>query len=244
MTSKEIRLDDLQLKGYRLYQDPQSFCFGIDAVLLADFATVRDGETALDLGCGNGVVPILLAAKNAGLHYSGLELQEKSADLARRSVAYNHLEQKIAIVTGDICRAAEIFGPAAFNVITTNPPYMIGSHGLKNQREELYIARHEARCTLADILRESARLLPEKGRFYMVHRPFRLPEIMQEMSRRWLEPKRLRLVYPRVDKEPNLVLIEGVKGGRPRLTVEPPLIVYQADHSYTEEIKTIYGMGE
>lgn len=244
MTSKEIRLDDLQLKGYRLYQDPQSFCFGIDAVLLADFATVRAGETALDLGCGNGVVPILLAAKNAGLHYSGLELQEKSADLARRSVAYNHLEQKIAIVTGDICRAAEIFGPAAFNVITTNPPYMIGSHGLKNQREELYIARHEARCTLADILRESARLLPEKGRFYMVHRPFRLPEIMQEMSRRWLEPKRLRLVYPRVDKEPNLVLIEGVKGGRPRLTVEPPLIVYQADHSYTEEIKTIYGMGE
>lgn len=119
---------------------------------------------------------------------------------------------------------------------------MIGDHGLKNQNETLYIARHEALCTLDDILRESAKILKVKGRFYMVHRPFRLPEIMTKMCAYGIEPKRMRLVYPYIDKEPNMVLIEGMKGGNPRMQVEPPLVVYQKDGSYTEELLALYGM--
>ena len=155
-------------------------------------------------------------------------------------MSHNGLEDKIDIVTGDIKEASGIFGAASFHVITTNPPYMIGEHGLKNENEALYIARHEALCTLDDILRESARLLKPKGRFYMVHRPFRLPEILAKMSAYGIEPKRMRLVYPHIDKEPNMVLLEGLRGGRPRMQVEPPLIVYRKDGEYTDELLEIY----
>ena len=234
------RLDDLQIKGYEIIQSPGRFCFGMDAVLLSSYAKIRNRELALDLGTGTGILPILLEAKNEGEHYTGLEIQEESADMARRSVSHNGLEDKIDIVTGDIKEASGIFGAASFHVITTNPPYMIGEHGLKNEKEALYIARHEALCTLDDILRESARLLKPKGRFYMVHRPFRLPEILAMMSAYGIEPKRMRLVYPYIDKEPNMVLLEGLRGGRPRMQVEPPLIVYQKDGEYTEELMKIY----
>ena len=236
----EERLDDLQIKGYEIIQSPGRFCFGMDAVLLSSYAKVRKRELALDLGTGTGILPILLEAKNEGEHYTGLEIQEESSDMARRSVSHNGLEDKIDIVTGDIKEASGIFGAASFHVITTNPPYMIGEHGLKNENEALYIARHEALCTLDDILRESARLLKPKGRFYMVHRPFRLPEILAKMSAYGIEPKRMRLVYPHIDKEPNMVLLEGLRGGRPRMQVEPPLIVYRKDGEYTEELLEIY----
>lgn len=237
----EERLDDLQIKGYKILQNPGRFCFGMDAVLLSAFADVKKNERALDLGTGTGILPILLHAKYKGQHYTGLEIQPESADMARRSVAYNSLEDKIDIVTGDIKEAAEQFGPASFDVITTNPPYMIGEHGLKNDNEAKYIARHEVYCTLQDVVEQSAKLLKDKGRFYMVHRPFRLPEIMCEMCRAKLEPKRMRLVYSRVDKEPSMVLIEGMKNGRPRMQVEAPLIVYEQDGSYTEEVLAMYG---
>lgn len=234
------RLDDLQIKGYEIIQSPGRFCFGMDAVLLSSFAKVKRGERALDLGTGTGILPILLEAKNEGSSYVGLEIQEESADMARRSVLHNKLEQKIEIVTGDIKEASTIFGAASFHVITTNPPYMIGEHGLKNANEAMYIARHEALCTLDDILRESARLLKPKGRFYMVHRPFRLAEILGKMSFYGIEPKRMRLVHPYVDKEPNMVLVEGLRGGKPRMTVEKPLIVYEKTGEYTEELLKIY----
>lgn len=230
------RLDDLQIKGYEIIQNPGRFCFGMDAVLLSSFAKVKKGEKALDLGTGTGILPILLEAKNDGDSYTGLELQEESADMAKRSVRYNGLEHKIQIRTGDIKEAAKIFGAASFEVITVNPPYMIGEHGIKNENEALYIARHEVTCTLEDVLRESEKLLKWKGRFYMVHRPFRLPEIFMRMCAHRIEPKRMRLVYPYADKEPNMVLIEGLRGGKPRLAVERPLIVYNKDGSYTEEV--------
>ncbi len=236
------RLDDLQIKGYEIIQHPGRFCFGMDAVLLSAYARVKKNERALDLGTGTGIVPLLLEAKNAGMHYTGLEIQEESADMARRSVLWNGLEGKIEIVTGDIKEAAQRFGAASFEVITTNPPYMIGEHGLKNENEALYIARHEALCTLDDILKESAKILKVKGRFYMVHRPFRLPEIFTKMCTYGIEPKRMRLVYPHVDKEPNMVLIEGMKGAKPRLQTEPPLVVYEENGKYTREILEMYGL--
>ena len=236
------RLDDLQIKGYRIIQSPGRFCFGMDAVLLSSFAKVKTGERALDLGTGTGILPILLEAKNKGESYTGLEIQEESADMARRSVQYNHLEDKVRIVTGDIREAAALFGAASFHVITVNPPYMIGDHGLKNENEAKYIARHEVLCTLEDVLRESGKLLGNKGRFYMVHRPFRLAEILSGMSRHRIEPKRMRLVHPYIDKEPNMVLLEGVKGAHPRMTVEPPLVAYNKDGTYTEELLELYGL--
>lgn len=239
---KEERLDDLQCKGYQIIQDPKRFCFGMDAVLLSGFAKVKKGESVLDLGTGTGIIPILLAAKTEAGHIHALEIQEESADMAKRSVYYNHLEDKIEIVTGDIKEASQIFGADSFDVITTNPPYMIGQHGLQNDKDAKTIARHEVLCDLDDILRESARVLKPGGRFYMVHRPFRLGEIISKMVEYRIEPKRMRLVYPYVDKEPNMVLIEGYRGGKSRMTVESPLIVYEKPNEYTKEILEIYGL--
>ena len=234
------RLDDLQRNGYAIIQDPGRFCFGIDAVLLSDFAHAKKGEKVLDLGTGTGIIPILMEAKSTDAHFTGLEIQPESADMANRSVIWNKLEDKISIVKGDIKDASKIFGASSFDVITTNPPYMIGQHGLQNEADAKTIARHEVCCTLEDIIRESAKLLRLGGRFYMIHRPFRLAEIFSKMVEYRIEPKRMRLVYPYVDKEPNMVLIEGVYGGKSRITVEKPLIVYKEEGVYTEEINTIY----
>lgn len=235
------RLDELHRNGYKIIQDSGRFCFGMDAVLLSGFAKVKPGEQALDLGTGTGIIPILLEAKTEGKHFVGLEIQPESADMAARSVAYNGLEDKIDIVTGDIRDASKIFGASSFDVITTNPPYMIGQHGLRSEKDAKAIARHEILCTLDDVLRESAKILHPQGRFYMVHRPFRLAEILSAMVQYRIEPKRMQLVYPFVDKEPNMVLIEGLRGGRSRMTVEKPLIVYKEPGVYTDEIYDIYG---
>lgn len=222
------RLDNLQLNGLQIIQDPKRFCFGMDAVLLSDFAKVRTGEKVLDLGTGTGILPMLLAGKTKGQHFTGLEIQPESAEMARRSVAYNHLEEKIEIVTGDIKEAGRLFQPAFFDVITVNPPYMADQCGIQNPQDAKAIARHEILCNLEDIFRESKKLLPEgKGRFYMVHRPVRLAEILLKMSQSHIEPKRIQLVHPYVDKEPVMVLIEGRSGARPGVRIEPPLILHE-----------------
>ena len=236
------RLDDLQIKGYKIIQHPDKFCFGMDAVLLSGFATVCEGEKVLDLGTGTGILPILLEAKYPGEHYIGLEIQAESAEMARRSVIYNDLQDKIDIIEGDIKEASKIFGKASMDVITSNPPYMTNHHGLKNPNDAKAIARHELLCSLDDVVRETAAVLKPRGRAYFVHRPSRLVEIFEAMRKYRIEPKRMRLVYPYVNKEPNMVLIEGVRGGRPQLTVESPLIVYDKPGKYNEEILKIYGM--
>ena len=220
------RLDDLQLNGLELIQDPEKFCFGVDAVLLSDFVKVRPGENVLDLGTGNGIIPLLLSAKTQAAHITGLEIQEDIAGMARRSVSHNGLNDRIDIVEGDIKEAADIFKPAFFDVITTNPPYMLAEHGLRNPDDSRAIARHEVLCSLDDILRESMKLMQDKSRFYMIHRPFRLTEIMIKMNYYKIEPKRIRFVHPYIDKEPTMVLIEGVRGARPRVTVEPPVVLH------------------
>ncbi|MDE6608236.1 MAG: SAM-dependent methyltransferase, partial [Lachnospiraceae bacterium] len=161
--------------------------------------------------------------------------------MARRSVAINGLEEKINIVIGDIKEAGQIFGGASFDVVTCNPPYMIGEHGITNPDAPKAIARHEILCTLEDVVSQTAKVLRPGGNFYMVHRPFRLSEIMVLLVKYKLEPKRMRFVHPFVDKEPNMVLIEANRGGRSRMTVEKPLIVYQKQGVYTDEIYEVYG---
>ena len=188
------RIDELQRNGYRIIQNPERFCFGMDAVLLSGFARAKKQERCLVLGCGNGIIPILMEAKTEGKHFTGLEIQPESADMARRSVALNGLQDRIDIVEGDIKDASKIFGASSFHVVTTNPPYMTAQHGLTNLYEAKTIARHEVLCNLEDIIRESARLLMPGGRFYMVHRPFRLAEIISLMVQYRMEPKRMRLV--------------------------------------------------
>lgn len=235
------RIDDLHRNGYRIIQNPKKFCFGMDAVLLSGYAKVKPGEKCLDLGTGTGIIPILLEAKTPGQQFIGLEIQEESASMARRSVLLNKQEEKVQIVTGDIKEASSIFGAASFDVVTTNPPYMTSQHGLQNPDLPKAIARHEVLCTLEDVIREGAKVLKMNGRFYMVHRPFRLAEIINCLMKYKLEPKRMKLVYPYVDKEPNMVLIEAIKGAKSMLKVESPLIVYKEENVYTDEIYDIYG---
>ena len=195
----------------------------------------------LDLGTGTGIIPILLAAKTEGEHFTGLEISKTSADMAQRSVALNGLSERMDVVLGDIKKAGALFAPASFDVVTSNPPYMTGGHGLVNPDVEKAAARHEVLCTLEDVVSAAAKLVRSGGRFYMVHRPFRLAEIIRVLSAHQLEPKRMQLVYPYVDREPNMVLIEAVRGGRSRMTVEKPLIVYEKPGVYTGEITDIYG---
>lgn len=235
------RLDDLQRNGYQIIQKKDGFCFGMDAVLLSGFAAVKPGEKAIDLGSGTGIIPILLEAKYEGEHYTGLEIQDEVAEMAARSVALNHLEEKVSIVKGDIKEASRLFGAASFDVVTSNPPYINDAHGLKNQDLPKAIARHEVLCTLDDVAREAAKLLRPGGRFYMVHRPHRLIEIITALTKYKLEPKRMKMVHPFVEKEANMVLIEAVRGGKSMIKVEAPIVVYREPGVYTREIYEIYG---
>lgn len=235
------RIDDLERNGLKIIQDPEKFCFGMDAVLLSGYVHAKDGVNVLDMGTGTGIIPILLSAKIKARHISALEIQEESADMAARSVAYNDLSELIEIINGDIKEAANIFPKASFDIITCNPPYMIGQHGLKNPDSAMAIARHEVLCTLDDVCKNAAALLKPGGSFYMVHRPFRLAEIISTLQKYKLEPKRMQLAYPFIDKEPNMVFIEAVRGGKSRLTVDKPLIIYESENVYTEEVLRIYG---
>ena len=241
------KIDDLQRSGLRIIQDPARFCFGMDAVLLTGFIQEGIGgrsvarEQLLDLGTGTGIIPLLMSAKSDCNILTGLEIQPDSAEMASRSVKLNGLEDRVRIVQGDIKEADALFAPASFGIVTCNPPYMIGGHGLQNPDSPKAIARHEVLCDFEDVARAAEHLLKSGGHFYLVHRPFRLAEIMTTLRDHGLEPKRMRLIYPYVDREPNMVLLDCVRGGRPRLTVERPLIVYKEPGVYTEEIYEVYG---
>lgn len=213
----------------------------MDAVLLSGFVQVKLGEKVLDLGTGTGIIPILLEAKTAGRHFTGLEIQEEIVDMAKRSVRLNQLEEKICIVQGDIKEAGALFSRASFDVVTSNPPYIQSAGGLKNPGEVKAISRHEILCTLEDVVREAGKLVRPGGRFYLVHRPQRLIEIISVMKRYALEPKRLKFVHPFLNREANMVLIEAVRGGGSMVKVEKPVIVFKEPGVYTDEIRQVYG---
>lgn len=240
MIYEDERIDDLQCKGYKIIQKPKGFCFGMDAVLLSDFARIKKGQRVLDLCTGSGVIPILLAGKTQAKEIHGLEIQKEYTDMAERSVKMNHLESRISICCGDVKDIKHIYEPVSFSSVTVNPPYMTKHHGLENTYEPKTIARHEVLLELDDVMNAASYVLPQKGSFYMIHKPFRLAEIIRVMKEYYLEPKRIRFVHPYVDKEPTMVLIEGIKGGKERVTIEPPLIVYQEKNIYTGEIYDIY----
>lgn len=235
------RIDELHRKGYRIIQKTEGFCFGMDAVLLSDFAKAGKKDRVLDMGTGTGILPILMEGRGGGGYFTGLEIQEEFASMAGRSVALNGQTDKISIVCGDIKEASSLFGCDSFDVVVSNPPYMVADHGMTNEDERKAIARHEVKCDLSDLLRETKKVLKQKGRFYMVHRTYRMAEILHLMVEYGLEPKRIRMVHPFVDKEPNIFLVEGMKGAKSRIKVEPPLIVYKEPGVYTEEIYDIYG---
>ncbi len=234
------RIDDLDVNGFRIIQNPFCFCFGMDAVLLANFVRVNPKAKGLDIGTGTGVVPLILTAKNRGAHWTGLEVQPNMADMASRSVKLNDAEDKISIVEGDVKNVRELFEPGQFGVITSNPPYMKPNSGLQSGSETINISRAEIMATLEDVVSAASYLLKTSGTFAMVHRPSRLPEIMDILLKYRLEPKRMQLVQPTVDKEANLVLIECVKEAGKELRLLPTLIVYKENGDYTEELLSYY----
>ena len=240
------KIDDLQRSGLRIIQDPARFCFGMDAVLLTGFIQEGIGgrsvarEELLDLGTGTGIIPLLMSAKSDCNFLTGLEIQPDSAEMASRSVKLNGLEDRVRILQGDIKEADALFAPASFGIVTCNPPYMIGGHGLKNPDAPKAIARHEVLCTLDDVVRSATLMCKPSGRFYMVHRPERLVDIFSLMRKNKLEPKILRMVYSNFKREPKLILIKGIKNSKSFLKIEKNLYIYNQDGKYTDDILKIY----
>lgn len=235
------RIDDLQLNGLRLIQNPRSFCFGVDAVLLSDFADVKKGHKVLDIGTGTGIIPVLLSGKTKAGSIVGLEIQAEMAEMASRSIRLNGLEDRVSIVNGDIKEYRRYFGKACFDVVVSNPPYTNKGCGLVNPHDNKAISRHEILCTLEDVVGAAADLLAPGGQLAMVHRPERLADIICCMRDCGVEPKYLRMVHPKPFKKPTMILIKGSRGGNPELKVMDPLYVYNEDGTYSEEINRIYG---
>ena len=232
-------LEDLQ-NGYYIIQKNNGFRFGIDAVLLSDFAKSATGKV-IDLCTGTGIIPLLLSAKSKAEHIDAVEIQEEIAEMAKRSVAYNLLENKIDIKCADLKDAEKIYGKSVYDVVTVNPPYMRTGSGLLNETDGKTISRHEIKCTLEDVIKTSQALLKPHGKLFMVHRPSRLADIFSLMRKYKLEPKIMRLIAPQEGKEPNMVLICGIKSAKSDLKIIPTLFVYDNEGRYTKEIDEIYG---
>lgn len=237
------QLEDLQYRGYKILQKKHGFRFGLDAVLLSHFATVKRGAKVLDLGTGTGIIPILLGAKTEAERIFGLEIQEEMVDMAKRSVLLNNLQDKVEIVLGDIKVASSLFGKASFDEVVSNPPYFSVGKGILCDSDKYTCARHEVLCSLEDVIRESSLLLCPGGSLTLVHRPFRLPDIITLLRKYKLEPKFLQMVQPNSKKSPNLVLIKSFKDGGAEMKVLPTLMVFDNEDRYTDEIEQIYNRG-
>ena len=245
-----MEIVDTLKNGYKIIQNSEMFKFGIDAVLLSYFSfnQIRNNEKIIDLGTGNGIIPLLLA-KSRAKTITGLEIQKENVEITKKSIALNQLENKINVIQGDIKLVSKDFPKHSFDSVLTNPPYMINNHGKQNPNDAKLIARHEVLCNLEDIISAADFLLKPNGKFFMIHKAFRLPEIFNSMINHKIEPKRMQMILPFVDKEANLVLIEGRKNGNPRLQIEKNLIVYEKSGTdkpgtYTKMIEDIYSWFE
>lgn len=235
------RIDDLEYKNLKIIQNENGFCFGIDAVLLSDFAKeIKNNSNVLDLGTGTGILSIILSGKTNLNKIYGIEIQEDVADMAKRSVKLNDLENKIEIINKNIKELNTIFERNSFDSIVTNPPYKKINTGKENEKTNKYISRHEVTANLEDFIKISFELLKDKGSFYMVHRPERLSEIIYLLKKNKLEPKIIRFVHSNLKQEPKLILIKAVKNAREFLKIERPLFIYNENGEYTDEIYKIY----
>lgn len=234
-------LDDLQLNGINIIQKKSGFRFGVDAVILANFAKVKNGAKVIDLCTGTGIIPLIIAGKTKAKDIIGVEIQECFAEMAGRSVALNNLEERMRFVCGDLKDKEMLKSLGRADVVTVNPPYKLMNAGIKNPNDTLAIARHEIKCSLEDVISSSRIILKDNGRLYIVHRPERLADIFCLMRKYKIEPKRVRMVHPSANKAPNIVLVEGQRDGRPFLKFDEPLYVYDENGNYSKQINEIYG---
>lgn len=241
MIKEGERLDDLQLKGLKIIQNPKWFCFGIDAVLLADFAKTRRKDKVADLGTGNGIIPLLMYGRYEPVHITGVEIQSEVVEMARRSIKLNNLEDRIDIFEGDIKSCYKELDAGRFDVVVSNPPYKKADTGLLSPLDQKAISRSEVLIDIDSLARSAYMLLKNGGRFCMIHRPERLKDIILALEKNRFNPKRIRFVQPNYDKAPTMVLVEAAKNGGDYLKVETPLYVYNTDGTYSDEINTIYG---
>lgn len=235
------RIDDLEYKGLKLIQNKNGFCFGVDSVLLSDYAkNIKKGSKVIDIGTGTGIVSILLCAKTNLAKIYGIEIQKDVAEMAMRSAKLNNLEDKFEVINLDIKDILNRLNMHEYDVIVTNPPYKKMNTGVKSLDEKQLISRHEVECTLEDVIEKSSKLLKDLGEFYMVHRAERLVDIMCLLRKYKLEPKNIRFVHSRVEEKPTLILIRAVRGAKEFLKIDKPLIIYDKNGEYTDEILEIY----
>lgn len=235
------RIDDLEYKGLKIIQNENGFCFGIDSILLSDFAKeIKNDARVLDLGTGTGILSILLSEKTKLKKVYGVEVQAEVAEMAKRSVAMNNLEQKVEILSENIKNLVNIFEKNTFDAIVTNPPYKELNSGEINENKKKLISKHEISASLADFIKVSFDMLKDRGSLYMVHRPERLVDILYELRKNKLEPKNIQFVHSSIGKEPKLILIKAIKNANKFLKIEKPLYIYNEDGSYTKEVLKIY----
>ena len=239
--NKDERIDDLEYKNLKIIQNNNYFCFGMDSILLSDFAkNIKPNSTIVDLGTGTGIISILLSGKTKARKIYGIEIQKEMSDMAYKSIKLNNLEERVEIINEDIKNILKIFGKNSMDAVVTNPPYKEINRGIVNETENKIISRHEVRANLEDFIRISSEILKNYGEFYMVNRPERLADIIENLRKYGIEPKIIRFVYPKVDKEPKLILIKAVKNAKKFLKIEKPLIIYDEKSNYTDEIYQIY----
>jgi len=242
MLKENEQLDDLQINGLEIIQNKSKFRFGTDAVLLTDYARVKPGARCIDLGTGTGIISLLLSAKTKAKEIIGLDLQDDLCEMAKRSVTYNNLLERIKIICGDIKKVDELFDKESFENVITNPPYMKNGSGFQSEDESIAMSRHEIMCGIEDVAKAAEYLLKDKGMLTMVHRPNRLVDVLSVLREHAIEPKTIRFVHPYSGKAPNLFLINAQKNTQPFLKVEDPLVMRRDDGEYTDEILKIYGM--
>ncbi len=234
------RVDDLQLNGLHIIQNERAFRFGMDAVLLADFTRLRKRERVADFGTGTGILPLLLSQKEPSCTFEAIEIQPEMADMARRSVGLNGLQSRISVHTADLRKASALLGAGSMDAVVCNPPYGKRGGALTSETQSVLLSRHETDCTIEDVAASGAAVVRDHGRVSVVFPAQRMLELCDALRRHRLEPKRIRMVCAHADKPPYLVMVEAMKNAKPQLLWLPPLIVYHADGTETEEIKRIY----